>query len=163
MGAGAGSGPIAWGVVAPQRRLTSLCPMPSPKMWSCLPPQASVHPLIAGPRGSAWPVRFPQWVDVPLHPVAQGRQLHPWTWSGVSPAPRATLWTPHLGRAVLEPGQSSGILERFPECWGTVMSASCRWGEGGRWSTWDTGLGPHSSHVLGPGVTGHSLLWASFS
>lgn len=75
MGAGAGSGPRAWGVVAPQRRLTSLCPMPSPRMWSCPPLQAPVHPLIAGPRGRAWPMRFLQWVDVPLHPVAQGRQL----------------------------------------------------------------------------------------
>lgn len=75
MGAGEGSGPRAWGAVAPQRRLTLLCPIPSPKMWSCPPPQASIHPLIAGPQGSAWLMRFLHCVDVPVHPVARGRRL----------------------------------------------------------------------------------------
>ena len=46
-----------------------------PTMWSCSPPQASIHPLIAGPQGSAWLMRFLHCVDVPLHPVARGRRL----------------------------------------------------------------------------------------
>lgn len=127
---GAGHRPTAWGAAAPWRCPTSLY---SPPKDAVLPtPQAPSPPCPTPEERLTGEVPTlggcgPQ----PSRPgqVARCHQSE----LGTSLAPCSTPWTAHLGRAVLQSGQSRWHLERVPWGWGTVTSASCGWGRVGRW------------------------------